>query len=144
MKGNNKIELNYATVMEALQEYFDSRTLPKARFKITSIEAKSGNYDKAITVQTENVEPIEVPMTDQCEMQSVFYCSPDADVLMSSLREMVKAEAMLALFGAGAVTANAETKEQWGLQYSRHETVVREQLQKLVSEACSFKRESRF
>lgn len=68
---------------------------------------------------------------------------PDADALMSGLREMVKAEAMLTLFETGAVAASAETKEQWGLQYSRHETVAREQLRKLVDEACSFKREPR-
>ena len=67
MKGNNKLVLNYATVMDALQEYFDARTTPKARFKVTSIEATgSSSYDKAITVQTENMEPIEVPMDAKC------------------------------------------------------------------------------
>jgi hypothetical protein len=65
MKGNNKLVLNYATVMEALQEYFDARTTPSARFHVASIEATgSSNYDKVITVQIENGIQTVVPMAD--------------------------------------------------------------------------------
>lgn len=58
------------------------------------------------------------------------------DTLMSSLREMVKAEVMVTLLDSGAVVANNETKDRWRTQYSRHETVVREGLQMLANEAC--------
>lgn len=45
MKGNNKIILNAATVMEALQEYFDKRSV-KRQFEITAFYAGAtiGDY----------------------------------------------------------------------------------------------------
>lgn len=44
MKGNNTLEVNEATMIEALQEYFDKRTI-KPLFKVESVSAQSGRYD---------------------------------------------------------------------------------------------------
>jgi hypothetical protein len=50
----------------------------------------------------------------------------NTDTLMSSLREMVKAEAQLQAMEM--VPWHESQKEAVRLQYSRHETIVREQL----------------
>lgn len=67
----------------------------------------------------------------------------DTDNLMSSLREMVQAEVHVQMIAAGVLHANAETLAAWSAQYSRHETVVREQLQLLGKEASRWKPEPR-
>lgn len=44
MKGNNSIEVNEATMVEALQEYFDKRHVAPL-FKVVSVSVNSGKYD---------------------------------------------------------------------------------------------------
>ena len=38
MKGSNEIRLNSASMVEAVQEYFDKRTLPSGKFEVKSIK----------------------------------------------------------------------------------------------------------
>jgi hypothetical protein len=59
----------------------------------------------------------------------------NTDTLMSSLREMVKAEAQLQVMELGVGPWHHTQVEEVRLQYSRHETVVREQLEMLGKEA---------
>lgn len=67
----------------------------------------------------------------------------DTNTLMSSLREMVRAEVHIQMIAAGATQADAETLAEWNAQYSRHETVLREQFQLLGEEASRWKPEPR-
>lgn len=64
----------------------------------------------------------------------------DTDTLMSSLREMITADIKLQM---AFDRADKDEADLLGEQYSRHETVVREQLQKLGDEASSFKPDTR-
>lgn len=68
----------------------------------------------------------------------------DTGLLMSSLREMVTADAHVQMISCNVLAANAETKAMWQEQYSRHETVVREQLQMLGQIAASYKEPVRY
>lgn len=67
----------------------------------------------------------------------------NTDNLMSSLREMVRAEVHVQMLSAGAIHVSAELeaamKAQWQEQYSRHETAVREGLAELGRLAGSYK-----
>lgn len=44
MKGDNTIEVNEATMIEALQEYFDKRHVAPL-FKVIGVSVASGKYD---------------------------------------------------------------------------------------------------
>ena len=44
MKGNNTLILNGASLIEALQEYFDKRITSK--IKVESVSASTGAYDQ--------------------------------------------------------------------------------------------------
>jgi hypothetical protein len=56
MKGSNTLLLNKATIIEAIQEYLDKRTLPTGRVRVTNA-TQPGN--EAFTVIVEGVEPAE-------------------------------------------------------------------------------------
>lgn len=70
--------------------------------------------------------------------------SMDTNLLMSSLREMVTADIHVQMIAAGAEKADAESLATWQEQYSRHETVVREQLLMLGQEASRYKETVRY
>ncbi len=63
----------------------------------------------------------------------------DTNGLMSSLREMVQAEVHIQMIAAGVLRADVETLAGFQAKYSRHETVVREQLAALGKEAAAYK-----
>jgi hypothetical protein len=65
----------------------------------------------------------------------------NTDILMSSLREMVRAECDMLRGELIGSQLGANMKDAAQEQYSRHETVVREQLQKLADEASYFRRQ---
>lgn len=54
MKGNNKLSLNVATMLEALQEYFDKR-MGEFAPKITDVNG-NGKYDNGFEVSTSDKE----------------------------------------------------------------------------------------
>jgi hypothetical protein len=37
LKGNNSLHMNFATVMEAFEEYLNARLLPAAKVRVTGI-----------------------------------------------------------------------------------------------------------
>ena len=55
MKGNNKIILNAATVMEALQEYFDKRSV-KRQFEITAFYAGASTSEYVVIAKSEETK----------------------------------------------------------------------------------------
>lgn len=58
MQGKNQMTLNEATVKEALQEYFDKRTVEMARFEITEVKGGlSVGKDNTFRVTTSDREP---------------------------------------------------------------------------------------
>jgi len=56
MKGNNELRLNDATVIEALQEYFDKR-FTGAPVRVTSVKRESSGYDSTFIVLVEERSP---------------------------------------------------------------------------------------
>lgn len=52
MKGNNELRLNDATVIEALQEYFDKR-FTGAPVNVTSVKREQSGYESTFVVQVE-------------------------------------------------------------------------------------------
>lgn len=58
MKGINTLTLNSATVIEALQEYFDRRTVVNGQFDVTAIGfAGNGEYRITCTAK-EQLNPV--------------------------------------------------------------------------------------
>ena len=53
MKGSNELRLNGATLIEALQEYFDKRYAPK--IKVISVEQAPSPYGNEFSVKVESV-----------------------------------------------------------------------------------------
>lgn len=51
MRGNNTLQLNKATLIEALQEYFDKRYNPN--IKVLNVEKSSTQYDATFDVSVE-------------------------------------------------------------------------------------------
>lgn len=61
MVGNNKIVLNKATVMAAVQEYFDARTKQRL-FTVSSVEFDENRAEATVTVaqaQDSEINPLE-------------------------------------------------------------------------------------
>ena len=56
MKGNNTLLLNHATIIEALQEYFDKRTTEEGRFIVLGIKTNNHQYDNTVEVSTTTEE----------------------------------------------------------------------------------------
>ncbi len=52
MKGNNELRLNDATMIEALQEYFDKR-FTGAPFSVASVKHEQSGYESTFVVRVE-------------------------------------------------------------------------------------------
>jgi hypothetical protein len=63
----------------------------------------------------------------------------NTDNLMSSIREMVRAEVHVQMIATGVLHVDAASQAQVNEQYSRHETAVREGLAELGRLAGSYK-----
>lgn len=63
----------------------------------------------------------------------------NTDNLISSIREMVRAEVYVQMIAAGVIYASAESKRLAQGHYSRHETAAREGLAELGRLAGSYK-----
>jgi hypothetical protein len=58
MKGSNTFDLNYATVIEALQEYFDKRINPKIKVdSISPMNGMPGGNTIRVTVKEAEAKP---------------------------------------------------------------------------------------
>ena len=66
------------------------------------------------------------------------------DVLASSLREMITADIHVQMIQCKTIRANSETLSAYQEQYSRHETIVREQFAALNKLARKYKPPTRY
>lgn len=57
MRGNNTLNLNEATIIEALQEYFDKRSL-RSPFKVTSVTYTGGTF--RVSTEEREIEEVKV------------------------------------------------------------------------------------
>lgn len=57
MKGSNTLLLNKATIIEAVQEYLDKRTMPSGRVRVSNV-TQPGNESFTVIVEEPPAEQV--------------------------------------------------------------------------------------